>query len=155
MNGMENTRLVERIFEAPGLSGGMNRSMKTNLLHLISILILAIFVLTPGQGFGARAARQAIRPSALAAPTQGTTSRVSVASDGSQGDSESSFPSISADGHYVAFLSLASNLVSRDTNGERDVFVHNSEARNYVFFYQLSKIDYEWRSRTVSVFYII
>lgn len=55
----------------------------------------------------------------------GETTRVSVASDGTQGDGESQLPSISADGRYVAFASEASNLVPGDTNGWSDVFVHD------------------------------
>ena len=55
----------------------------------------------------------------------GETSRVSVASDGTQGNSESYGPSISADGRYVAFTSHASNLVPGDTNGAWDAFVHD------------------------------
>jgi Tol biopolymer transport system component len=47
----------------------------------------------------------------------GTTERVSVSSSGVQGNSDSSSPSISADGHVVAFESCASNLVPHDTNG--------------------------------------
>jgi Tol biopolymer transport system component len=54
----------------------------------------------------------------------GATTRVSVASDGSQGNSSSSVPSISADGRYVAFLSFASNLVPDDTSGP-DIFLHD------------------------------
>ena len=58
----------------------------------------------------------------------GQTTRVSLASDGTQGDYDSSLPpSISADGRYVAFASLASNLVSGDTNGVYDVFVHDRQ----------------------------
>ncbi|MDD5203973.1 MAG: hypothetical protein PHS17_01055 [Desulfobacterales bacterium] len=53
----------------------------------------------------------------------GATTRVSVGSDGSEGNSYSLYPSISADGSYVAFDSNASNLVSGDTNGFKDVFV--------------------------------
>jgi Tol biopolymer transport system component len=41
----------------------------------------------------------------------GETTRVSVASDGAQGDRSSSDPDISADGRYVAFASFADNLV--------------------------------------------
>jgi hypothetical protein len=40
----------------------------------------------------------------------GTTTRISVASDGTQGNSVSGWPSISADGRFVAFHSVASNL---------------------------------------------
>src|SRR3990170_4042101 len=93
--------------------------MKTRLLPIISILILATFVLMPGRGLGTGAKRQAVQPAIPQAPTApalGTTTRVSVASDGSQGNSYSAAPSISADGRYVAFTSDASNLVSGDTN---------------------------------------
>jgi Tol biopolymer transport system component len=54
-----------------------------------------------------------------------TTERVSVASDGTTGDSYSFSPSISADGRYVAFESYATNLVAGDTNGMEDVFVRD------------------------------
>jgi sugar lactone lactonase YvrE len=53
----------------------------------------------------------------------GTTTLVSVASDGMQGDNQSILPSISADGRFIAFPSMASNLVPDDTNGMVDVFV--------------------------------
>jgi Tol biopolymer transport system component len=56
------------------------------------------------------------------------TSRVSVASNGTQGDANSDYPSISADGRYVAFMSQAGNLVSGDTNGVSDIFVRDREA---------------------------
>ncbi|MEG4067113.1 calcium-binding protein [Microcoleus sp. Pol11C2] len=45
-----------------------------------------------------------------------TTTRVSVDSAGNPGNSDSSIPSISADGRFVAFQSQASNLVPGDTN---------------------------------------
>lgn len=46
----------------------------------------------------------------------GNTMRVSVDSAGHQGNSASFDPAISADGRFVAFSSLASNLVAGDTN---------------------------------------
>jgi Tol biopolymer transport system component len=55
----------------------------------------------------------------------GKTVRVSVASDGRQGDGPSDGPSLSADGRYVAFNSSASNLVAGDTNRHLDVFVRD------------------------------
>ena len=58
----------------------------------------------------------------------GTTERVSVASDGTQGDLDSYQTSISADGRFVAFLSYSTNLVPDDTNGFRDIFVHDRGA---------------------------
>ncbi len=55
------------------------------------------------------------------------TERVSVGNDGEQANGPSNDPgddpSISADGRYVCFASLASNLVEDDTNGAYDVFV--------------------------------
>jgi Tol biopolymer transport system component len=55
----------------------------------------------------------------------GQTTRVSVDSTGVQGNDYSFTPSISADGRFVAFYSLATNLVPGDTNGVTDVFVHD------------------------------
>jgi Tol biopolymer transport system component len=57
----------------------------------------------------------------------GMTTRVSVDSSGAQGNEESEMPSISADGRFVAFHSLGSNLVAGDTNGFFDVFLHDQE----------------------------
>jgi Tol biopolymer transport system component len=55
----------------------------------------------------------------------GQTNRISVASDGTEGDGNSEFPWLSANGRYVAFHSLATNLVSGDTNFTSDIFVHD------------------------------
>ncbi|WP_304608569.1 S-layer family protein [Inquilinus sp. Marseille-Q2685] len=52
-----------------------------------------------------------------------TTTRVSTAGDGSQANELSGQAVISADGRYVVFFSLASNLVQGDTNGLRDIFL--------------------------------
>jgi Tol biopolymer transport system component len=57
----------------------------------------------------------------------GETRRVSVATDGTQGNNWSLSPSISADGCCVVFSSYATNLVEGDTNGYEDVFVHERE----------------------------
>ena len=61
----------------------------------------------------------------------GTTVRASAV-PGAQADGESRFPTLSADGRYVAFLSRAANLVDGDTNTAVDVFVHDLRpARGY------------------------
>jgi Tol biopolymer transport system component len=57
----------------------------------------------------------------------GTTSRVSRDSAGVEGDEESYYPSISADGRYVTYESDATNLVSGDTNGLYDIFVRDRQ----------------------------
>ena len=56
---------------------------------------------------------------------QTSTTTVSVASDGTQGDKPSTDPEISRDGRYVAFASEASTLVAGDENGFGDVFLHD------------------------------
>lgn len=55
------------------------------------------------------------------------TTRVSVSSMGAEGNSYSQIPSISWDGRYVAFRSLASNLVMGDNNNVADIFVHDRQ----------------------------
>ena len=55
----------------------------------------------------------------------GTTERVSVSSLGQQGSLDSQFPSISAHGRFVAFVSSAFNLVPGDTNNLPDIFVRD------------------------------
>ena len=61
---------------------------------------------------------------ALAHPP-GVTERVSVSSQGTAGDNDSQLAAVSADGRFVAFVSLASTLVAGDTNGTSDVFVRD------------------------------
>ena len=75
-------------------------SLKT-IARFCSMLLLLALILTPAG-------------SVRAAP--GNTTRVSVASDGTQANGGSFTPSISADGRYVAFHSDATNLVSGVTN---------------------------------------
>ncbi len=55
----------------------------------------------------------------------GQTTRISVASNGSQGNDLSNVPSISADGRYMAFQSPSTNLVTGDTNITWDVYIHD------------------------------
>lgn len=52
--------------------------------------------------------------------------RASQDSVGSQANSHSARPALSADGRIVAFESHATNLVPGDTNGTADTFVHDS-----------------------------
>ncbi len=57
-----------------------------------------------------------------------TTTRVSVDSAGNQGNSISGAPSISADGRFVAFTSVATNLVPGGTNNRGGIFVRDTLA---------------------------
>ncbi len=54
-----------------------------------------------------------------------TTVRASVDTAGGDSDGGSGVPSISADGRYVAFMSLATDLVAGDGNGQTDIFVRD------------------------------
>ncbi len=53
------------------------------------------------------------------------TTRASLAMGSALGNNVSAKPSISADGRYVAFHSLATNLVYDDNNGTLDIFVRD------------------------------
>lgn len=55
----------------------------------------------------------------------GATERVSVATDGTQANDSSYYPSISANGQFVTFTSNGNNLVSGDLNAKTDVFVRD------------------------------
>jgi Tol biopolymer transport system component len=53
---------------------------------------------------------------------------VSVATNGAGGDGPSTEAAISSNGRFVAFTSLADNLVAGDSNGVRDVFVRDLQS---------------------------
>src|SRR5207245_2686833 len=57
----------------------------------------------------------------------GVTERVSVDSAGNQVNGSSFGGALSADGRFVAFTSVAPDLVTGDTNGAADVFVHDRQ----------------------------
>jgi Putative binding domain, N-terminal/WD40-like Beta Propeller Repeat len=57
----------------------------------------------------------------------GTTTRVSVGSGGTQANDATGASAMSADGRWVAFRSVANNLVPGDTNFWSDVFVHDRQ----------------------------
>jgi len=56
-----------------------------------------------------------------------STTRVSLSSAGAEGNCYSQDPRISQDGRFIFFESCASNLVSGDTNGLADVFMHDRQ----------------------------
>jgi Tol biopolymer transport system component len=87
--------------------------VSVNRHPVIAFVILAGLLVVPAS----------LAPTASAAT--GATTRVSVATGGTQANNYSGPSAISADGRYVAFESLASNLVAGDTNGVQDVFVRD------------------------------
>jgi Tol biopolymer transport system component len=59
----------------------------------------------------------------------GTTTLVSVATNGGPANGSSSDATMTPDGRYVVFISSANNLVPNDTNGIPDVFVRDLTAQ--------------------------
>jgi dipeptidyl aminopeptidase/acylaminoacyl peptidase len=57
------------------------------------------------------------------ATVPGSNLRLSTDSSATQGNGYSYDPDTNSDGRYTAFVSSASNLVSGDTNGKKDIFV--------------------------------
>jgi hypothetical protein len=57
----------------------------------------------------------------------GAIVRVSIDSAGVQGNRDSAYPSLSADGRFVAFMSMSDNLVAGDTNNTQDIFLHDRD----------------------------
>jgi Tol biopolymer transport system component len=58
------------------------------------------------------------------------TRRVSVSSSGAEADGFSyNFPSLSANGRFVAFASHATNLVGHDLNGKTDIFLRDLDKK--------------------------
>jgi Tol biopolymer transport system component len=57
--------------------------------------------------------------------TAGTTTRMSISFTGGDADLASSEPALSGDGRFVAFSSVATNLVVGDTNNVSDVFLRD------------------------------
>lgn len=60
--------------------------------------------------------------------TTGETTRVSLATDGSEGNHNSFNPQISADGRRVVFVSAATNFMLEDTNFGWDIFMHDLDS---------------------------
>lgn len=60
------------------------------------------------------------------------TKRISIATNGTEGDEHSFRPTTSNNGNAIAFVSLATNLVTGDTNMKRDIFVHYCSTRQTI-----------------------
>jgi hypothetical protein len=85
----------------------------------VSLVVIFLCVMALNSGLNSTAQAQAGL----------VTTRVSVASNGTEGNDRSELAAISANGRYVAFSSLATNLVLGDANGVRDVFLYDNETK--------------------------
>ena len=88
--------------------------MKRSILTFLYFGFLLLMLVPIGSALGA-------------SPSGGTLTRVSVASDGSQANGITQLAAISGNGRYVSFYSLATNLVTGDTNGAYDIFVRDRD----------------------------
>ena len=79
--------------------------------------LIAITALTLVFGFAS---------AATAAPLVGTTTRISLDSAGTQGNSSSFDPAVSGDGRYITYSSAATNLVVGDTNLSSEIFLFDT-----------------------------
>ncbi len=81
-----------------------------------------------------------------------TIERVSVASDGTEGNDASWYPYISADGRYVTFSSGASNLVANDNNNAYDVFIYdrNNDTIERIVGYDGTEGMFDCRAPSIS-----
>jgi Tol biopolymer transport system component len=98
--------------------------MKGIWMQRILRIILVIVLSVGGVGWTIQEQFSSEQPER---PIQWTTTRVSVASDGTEGNGDSTWQSISHDGRFVAFISDATNLVAGDVNGVRDAFFHDRQ----------------------------
>ena len=74
--------------------------------------------------------------------TTGRNELISLASDGTQGNNDSFLPTISHDGRYVAFASIASNLAPGDTGIHAEPLRPRSRDRS-------DRADYARRARAI------
>jgi hypothetical protein len=104
------------------------KRLSSVILASVTLLVLLFSRTTQDNSFELPGVVQADEKSVTVAQAlSGLTTRVSVASNGTQGDNPSFDPAISADGRYVVFVSTATNFVSGDTNNAWDVFVYERQ----------------------------
>jgi cysteine-rich repeat protein len=114
---------VLRVFQATPASAAMPRPRATNLLAGRRVVADAMPSIN-GRSLAFSGNRLFFHATEGALAHLETT-RVSVSSSGEQANGPSAFGGISADGRFVAFGSVADNLVPGDTNDASDVFVHD------------------------------
>ncbi|UTI62621.1 hypothetical protein NBH00_14770 [Paraconexibacter antarcticus] len=112
--------IVSEAFDGTGANGAsLSPSISGNGLTIAFTSLASNLVLGDTDG----------QPDVFVRTRGGATQLVSVAVDGGPANGPSFEPDVSADGRFVAFTSLASNLVAGDTNGVADVFVRDLALR--------------------------
>lgn len=124
---------IRAAFTTPGKGRGLNALLP---LAAVAAVFLFVFVFvfsdvdlgeflsgfTPPDGYPTPNRMEEVTP------LFGLSIRVSVNSEGFEVDNDSWYSAISADGRYVAFVSASDNLVENDTNGMRDIFIHDQNS---------------------------
>jgi Tol biopolymer transport system component len=60
---------------------------------------------------------------------KGSTTLINTATNNTQANENSWYPSISSDGQYIVYESAANNLINNDTNGIPDIFLYNTQTK--------------------------
>lgn len=117
--------------EVSSLQNEYNRIIRTTKFNGNQLLtgLATNTILQGGYGTSAQLVTQ-IGAAALGVASDptwaGKTTRIDTASDGTVGNSLSSGLTMSANGRYVAFHSISTNLISGDTNGLQDAFLKDT-----------------------------
>lgn len=85
-----------------------------------------VTITTPAPGGGTSSAATFTISAAVPTQTVGIVHLISTDGSGVAGNGHSFDPAVSNDGRYVAFSSLATNLVASDTNAAPDTFLHDT-----------------------------
>jgi hypothetical protein len=89
-------------------------------------VLVAVVTLAAACGGGSSASKPDVSPRSADVGEGGSVTRVSVSTSGEQANHQVDAPAISGDGRFVAFHTLANNLVVNDGNGLRaDIFVRD------------------------------
>lgn len=134
--GNVSTHLVDADFTAPGTTVANGASIQAAISADGSVIAFASKGTNLIGVAGTTAANRQhvyLRPYNVATHVLGTTKLVSVVTGTTtQGDADSQTPSLTANGKYIAFASLATNLVTAgsvggvDANGVSDIFVYDN-----------------------------
>lgn len=108
--------------EVTALQAEWNRIVESTTFNGMNLLMGSSSRMTLQGGRGS----DAMLTVQIGSSISGATTRVSASASGVEGNDTSAVRAISADGRYVAFDSLSTNLVSGDTNTQRDAFIKDT-----------------------------
>ena len=128
--GNTSTKLVDSDFTTPAAVAGNASAIQATISSdgtMIAFASKATNLVAPAT----TAARQHVftRPLAnVGTATSGIRNVSVVTTTAAEGNADSQTPSLNSTGRYIAFASLATNLVAGDTNAVSDIFVYDGNA---------------------------